>query len=201
MLRRRDPNEVRQKGAVLVELTLIVPVLVTIVLGMFEIGMAWGASQTVVQASRSGARTVSQLGQYGYADQEALRAVLSSFGNDVNQVRRVSVYLYDDSQPDGVPTTCTDGSGNPASGTGCNSYGPADFVEVANASHFAASDTSCGSGASAAWCPTVRSDSQTTATLVGVEVEYAHTPVSGFFGLGDRIMTQRIVMKVEPKTS
>lgn len=194
MQRRRKSSE---RGAVLVELTLVVPILMTIVLGMFEIGMMWSSSQNVVQGSRSGARTVSQLGTNAYADQEALRAVLSTFGNEVDQVRRVSIYLYDDTEPDGVPATCD----TPPGGSGCNTYVPADFLEVTNATYFAQSDSLCGSGQSAAWCPTVRSDSQTTATLVGVEVEYAHQPVSGFFGVADRTITQRIVMKIEPRTS
>lgn len=190
----------RERGAVLVELTLIVPVLMTIVLGMFEIGMAWSASQSVVQASRSGARTVSQLGTYAYADQEALRAVLSTFGNEVDRVNRVSIYLYDDTQPDGVPASC--GTPEvPASGVGCNSYVQSDFVQVTNAAHFATSDTACGSGRSGAWCPTVRSDRQSDATLVGVEVEYRYSPVSGYFGADDWTLTQRIVMKVEPRAS
>ncbi len=171
----------------------------TLVLGMFEIGMAWSSSQSVVQASRSGARTVSQMGTYAYADQEALRAVLSTFGDDLDQVRRVSVYRYDAGQPDGVPATCDITGG----GAFCNSYGPTDFAQVGNASHFAVSDTSCGSRASGSWCPVggLRIDSQSNATLVGVEVEFAHKPVSGFFGSSDRILTQRIVMKIEPRTS
>lgn len=204
MIRRRK-NDKDERGAVLVELTLIVPILVTIVLGMFEIGMAWSASQTVVQGSRSGARTVSQLGTYAYSDQEALRAVLSTFGEDIDRVQRVSIYLYDDSAPNGVPTTCGT-SETPTSGSGCNSYTEAnfDFSRVADAaypSHFAVSDSSCGAGRSGAWCPAVRSASQSTATLVGVEVEFAHEPVSGFFGTSDRIITQRTVMKIEPRTS
>lgn len=198
MNRRRKRN--RERGAVLVELTMVVPILMTLVLGMFEVGMAWSASQSVVQASRSGARTVSQLGTYAYADQEALRAVLSTFGDDLDQVRRVSIYLYDDTQPNGVPLSCGT-SAAPSSGSGCNSYVASDFDDVTAANYFAVSDTSCGSAASAAWCPTVRSDSQSTATLIGVEVEFAHKPVSGFFGVSDRILTQRIVMKIEPRTS
>lgn len=201
MIRRRR-NGNHERGAVLVELTLVVPILVTIVLGMFEIGMAWSASQTVVQGSRSGARTVSQLGTYAYSDQEALRAVLSTFGEDIDRVQRVSIYLYDDTRPDGVPTSCGT-SAVPTSGAGCNSYIPLmnDFANVTDATHFAVSDTACGTGRSGAWCPTVRSDSQSTATLIGVEVEYAHEPVSGFFGSADRIITQRIVMKIEPRAS
>lgn len=196
--RRRGDGE---RGAVLVELTLVVPVLITIVLGMFEIGMAWSSSQTVVQGSRSGARTVSQLGTYAYSDQEALRAVLSTFGADVDRVRRVSIYEYDDTQPNGVPVACGT-SASPASAPGCNSYVQSDFLDVTDADHFAESDTSCGTGrASSAWCPASRSNRQSAATLIGVEVEYAHQPVSGFFGVSDRILTQRIVMKIEPRTS
>ncbi len=202
MIRRRKQEN--ERGAVLVELTLVVPILVTLVLGMFEIGMAWSSSQTVVQGSRSGARTVSQLGTYAYADQEALRAVLSTFGDDIDRVQRVSIYLYDDTMSDGVPASCGT-SAVPTSGSGCNSYTNApvtqDFTNVADPTHFAVSDTACGAGRSGAWCPAARDDSQSTATLVGVEVEYAHEPVSGFFGVSDRIITQRVVMKIEPRTS
>lgn len=198
MIRRR--RERRERGAVLVELTLVVPVLVTIILGMFEIGMAWSATQTVVQASRSGARTVSQMGTYGRADEEALRAVLSTFGDDIDRVQRVSIYEYDPAMPDGVHSDCGTPA-TPTSGPKCNTYLPADFGNLGDDTYFA-SDTGCASTQrSNPWCPTTRSDSQTTATLVGVEVEFAHERVSGFFGVGDQILTQRIVMKIEPRTS
>lgn len=197
-MRRR--KEDRQRGAVLVELTLVVPILMTLVLGMFEVGMAWSASQSVVQASRSGARTVSQMGTYGRADEEALRAVLATFGDDLAQVRRVAIYEYSATSANGVHPDCGT-SAVPTSGARCNTYLPDDFDELDDPTHFA-SDTGCSAGqASNPWCPTIRSDSQTTATLVGVEVEFAHTPVSGFFGVDDRILTQRIVMKIEPRTS
>lgn len=197
-MRRR--KEDRQRGAVLVELTLVVPILMTLVLGMFEVGMAWSASQSVVQASRSGARTVSQMGTYGRADEEALRSVLATFGDDLAQVRRVSIYEYSSTGPNGVHSDCGT-SEVPTSGARCNTYLPDDFDELGDPTYFA-SDTGCSSSqASNPWCPTIRSDSQSTATLVGVEVEFAHTPVSGFFGVEDRILTQRIVMKIEPRTS
>lgn len=198
MIRRRRQD--RERGAVLVELTLVVPILMTLVLGMFEIGMAWSASQSVVQASRSGARTVSQMGTYARADEEALRSVLATFGDNLDQVRRISIYEYSDTSPNGVHSDCGT-SASPTSGARCNTYLPADFGELGDPDYFA-SDTGCSSShVSNPWCPTLRSDSQTTATLVGVEVEFAHTPVSGFFGVQDRILTQRIVMKIEPRTT
>lgn len=196
MRRRRRHGDRSERGAVLVELTLIVPVLVTIVLGMFEIGMAWSASQNVVQASRSGARTVSQLGTYARSDEEALRAVLSTFGDDTGNVRRVTIYEFNTAAADGVPAGCENASVLNV----CNTYVTADFAMVGtNPAHFA-SETGCVSAqASFEFCPEGRrNNSQQNATLVGVEVEYAHAPVTGFFGVADRIITQRLVMRIEP---
>lgn len=197
-LRRKMAKRRQERGAVLVELTLVVPILVTLVLGMFEVGMAWGATQTVVQSARSGARTVSQLGDYAYSDQEGLRAVLSTFGDDVDRVERVTFYEYDASEPDGVPFGCRTSS----QAGFCNTYGTSDFLLVTNDAHFADSEASCGGEASAPWCPiSQRDNSQLNATLIGVEVEFRHARVSGFFGVGDMTLTQRTVMKIEPETT
>lgn len=191
-LRRTRTGEKKERGAVLVELTLVVPLLITIVLGMFEIGMAWSASQNVVQASRSGARTVSQLGTYPRADEEALRSVLSTFGDEPERVLRVTIYEYEDSTATGVPVVCSDA-------TNCNNYLATDLAQVGVDDTYFAEDDRCTTvQKSRPWCPTERDDTQRTATLIGVEVEYTHTPVTGFFGVGDRIITQRLVMRVEP---
>ena len=196
MMRRRRKAEGNERGAILIELTFIVPILVTIVLGMFEIGMAWSASQNVVQSSRSGARTVSQLGTYARSDEEALRAVLSTFGDDTSNVVRVTIYEHDETAPNGVPTACATSSIPNV----CNTYGPTDFDEVGTNPGYFASATGCsGSQASFEFCPATRRDnSQQNATLVGVEVAYSHEPVTGFFGVADRIITQRLVMRIEP---
>ena len=211
MGRRLVPRFVRrrrrgERGAVLVELAFVVPVLTVFILGMFEVGMMWSTSQSVVQASRSGGRTVSQLGQLATADQEALRAIVSTFGEDADQITRVVIYEYDESRPDGMPASCGT-SALPTSGPGCNSYDATAITNVAVESFFIGDGggDGCGSsgssGASSAWCPTVRNDSQTSATEIGVRVEFEYEMITGFFGGGTKQLTQVVVMRVEPKTS
>ena len=196
---RRTKQE-DERGAVIVELAMVVPILITLVLGMFEIGMAWSASQTVVQASRSGARTVSQLGTYGSADQQAVLAVISTFGDDVPAIQRIVV--FDASSGADLPGGC-DVAGAP---TGpCNIYRAADFALSGNPLHFDSNGdlAGCGaSGVSANWCPDgSRSASQTTATEVGVFVEFEAERVSGFFGSDPFTITRTTVMRVEPRDS
>lgn len=196
----QESNETEERGAVIVELAMVVPILITLVLGMFEIGMAWGASQTVVQASRSGARTVSQLGTYGGSDQQAVLAVISTFGDDVDDIQRIIV--FDASGGADLPSGC-DVAGAP---TGpCNIYRQADFALASTPAHFDSNgDTAgCGaSGASANWCPDgERSHNQLSATEVGVYVEFEAERVSGFFGSTPFTLTRTTVMRVEPRDS
>lgn len=194
----------RERGAVIVELAMVVPILMTLVLGMFEIGMAWGHSQTVVQASRSGARTVSQLGTFGGADQQALLAVISTFGDDVDDIQRV--IIFDASNGSDLPSGC-DVAGNmvPNPPTPmCNVYGADDFAQAHDPAFFDSNGTAsgCGStGASRLWCPdsSNRSDAQITATEVGVFVEFEAERASGLFGSSPFTISRTTVMRIEPR--
>jgi len=189
-----------EKGAVIVELAMVVPILLTLVLGMYEIGMAWNASQTVVQASRGGARTVSQLGTFGAADQQAVLATLATFQNDVGDVQRI--VIFDASNGADLPSGC-DVAGNPTGD--CNIYRAADFAAADDPTHFDTNGDSpgCGgAGASRFWCPDGdRSDSQTSATEIGVFVEFESERASGLFGSTPFTITRTTVMRVEPRES
>ncbi len=147
-MRRRNSDG--ERGAVIVELAMVVPILMTLVLGMFEVGTAWSASQTVVQASRSGARTVSQLGTFGAADQQAVLAVISTFGNDVDDIQRIIV--FDASGGQALPAGC-DVAGAPT-GT-CNIYRAADFALASDPLHFDSNGNSAGLPAKASQPPVV----------------------------------------------
>jgi len=195
---RRRPE--RERGAVIVELAMVVPILMTLVLGMYEIGMAWGASQTVVQASRSGARTVSQLGTYGAADQQAVLAVLATFENDVPDIQRI--IIFDSSGGPDLPAAC-DVSSTPT-GQNCNVYVAADFAAADDPLHFDENGNAsgCGTGASRNWCPDGdRNDSQLSATEVGVFVEFEAERASGLFGSTPFTISRNTVMRIEPRDS
>ena len=194
-LRRRRRTE---RGAVIVELAMVVPILFTLVLGMYEIGMAWSASQTVVQASRGGARTVSQLGTFGAADQQAVLATLATFENDVADIQRI--VIFDASGGSDLPAGC-DVAGVPTGN--CNIYRAVDFAAANDPTHFDSNGDSAGCGASGAsryWCPDGdRSDSQVSASEVGVFVEFEAERASGFFGSSPFTITRTTVMRVEPR--
>lgn len=195
---RSGAQSSEERGAVIVELAMIVPILLTLVLGMFEIGMAWSSSQTVVQASRSGARTVSQLGTFGAADQQAVLAVITTFQDDVADIQRIIV--FDASGGGDLPAAC-DVWVTPT-GQNCNVYTAGDFAVADDPDHFDenGAGAGCGTGASANWCPDGdRSDSQLTATEVGVFVQFEADRASGLFGSSPFDISRSTVMRIEPR--
>lgn len=193
-LRRRSNDE---RGAILVEFVLVIPLFMVLVLGIFEIGKAWESSQTVVQASRSGARTVSQLGTHSQADREALLAVASTFGADLGDIQRVVIFEADNNGDMPHPGCLNP---NPPSSAPCNSYGPTQIAALANDSAFADPDGSGCSGGdySDNWCPTDRDNNQRDATYVGVYVAFTEQYQTGFFGGGTYTLTETTVMRIEP---
>lgn len=94
----------RERGAALVELAMVVLPLMTIALGIIEVGGAWKDKSSAVQASRQGARVVTSSsvanpdnGIY-LGDQQALLAVLAGLPNGANSggaipvVRKVIIF-------------------------------------------------------------------------------------------------------------
>lgn len=94
----------RERGAALVELAMVVLPLMTIVLGIIEVGGAWKDKSAAVQASRQGARVVTSSsvanpdnGIY-LGDQQALLAVLAGLPSGVNSggaipvVRKIIIF-------------------------------------------------------------------------------------------------------------
>lgn len=194
---RLQPENEGERGAVIVELAMVLPLLMILVLGMFEIGTAWNDSQTVIQGSRSGARTVSQLGTYGASDQQAVLAVVSTFGSEVDAIERIIV--FDASGGPDLPAAC-DRPTSPA-GQDCNVYTALDFAAASDPLHFDSNGTNagCGTGASSNWCPDGdRSDNQLTATEVGVYVQFEAERATGLFGSSPFNLTRTTVMRIEP---
>lgn len=76
---RRDKN--RERGSVLVELTMVVLPLMLIVMGMVEVGGAWRDKATIIQASRQGARVgvTASFATTDTVDREMLRSILANF--------------------------------------------------------------------------------------------------------------------------
>ncbi len=190
-------GRVDERGAVIVEFAFMATILVTMVLGVFEIGSAWSDHQAITQSSRSGARVASQLGVRGEADRETLRAVEAGFSSIGGQINRVVIYA---AAVDGsMPTACETASGGYTGAADCNVYDASHVAQLNNAAQWG-SGTSCGP-ADGNWCSaTERSDTQQTATYVGVYVEYERPYLTGFFGGGTHTVTETTVMRIEPRS-
>lgn len=204
-LRSRDDQD-RERGAAIVEFAIVIPFLMIMVLGMVEIGTAWKANQQVVQAARSGARTVTQLGPTDIADQQALLAVTATFEDQADRI--LQVVIFDAPANGQVPPGCLDGIAAPSDP--CNIYDANDLLFVNSPTYFDAGydplnpatlTDGCGAaGASRNWCPSSRSSTQATATFVGVYVEFEQNYFTGFFGVDTYTITETTVMRIEPDT-
>ena len=184
-----------ERGAVLVEFALIASILVTLMLGVFEIGMAWSDHQVVTQASRSGARVGSQLGTAAEADAEVLRAVQAGLGTMGTDIGRIIVYEADANGD--MPAACRTASAGYSGAANCNVYNATSVANLGITSWWG-SGTTCGS-ADNNWCSAnERVDNQTTATYLGVYVEIQRQYLTGLFGGGFHTMTETTVMRIEP---
>jgi Flp pilus assembly protein TadG len=180
---------------VLVELALISTILVTLVLGVFEIGMAWSDHQEVTAASRSGARVGSQLGTSAQADNQILLSVQAGLGSLAPQVAKIVIFEADANG--NMPAACETAGAGYAGAAHCNVYGTTSLAALSTPNQWG-SGAACGP-LDGNWCSvTKRSNIQATATYLGVYVEINHKYLTGLFGGGTKKMTESTVMRLEP---
>lgn len=180
-----------QRGTVLVEAALIMPMLIMLAMGTIEFGLGWrdrvGVQTTVRAAARSGAT----LGSDPQADYNILQMLKSGLGADYTKASRIVIYKAAATNG-AVPAACLTGS----SQTGvCNVYVAADMAK-------ASTSFGCGSGTiDTAWCPTTRiSNISNTSGLdyLGVYIAFDHSLITGSFGTGVITIKDNVVMRVEP---
>ena len=186
MARRRDQDE----GAVLVETALVGIVLLTLLFGVIELGLAWQDDRSVSSATRAGARTGSNAGNDRLADYKILQTLrdgLARFSPD--QILAIVVY-EPATADDAVPPDCT--TGTPVSGT-CNVYTAADLTRPA--SDFGGTTRCTDTAPDRFWCPSDREVAPDV--YVGVWVKVRHEYLTGLFGSGVTI-THSAVVPAEP---
>ena len=178
--RGRDRRSRRERGAALVEFSLVSSLLVILGIGTYEMGMAWNDAQLVTQAARSGARVAAQLGSDNQADQRIVEAVDAALGDiDPGLVR---IVIFDAGAADGAMPASCQSAGHPGRNGQCSVY------ELAHLTSF-----SQGS-----WSPSSRADELTNADYVGVTIEVDRPLMTGFFGVAPLRMTDTAVMRIEP---
>lgn len=190
MIRRR--KEADERGAVLVELAIILPFMLLMVLGMVEAGMAWRDTISVTSAARQGARVTSHLGQDLNADREGLYAVQAVLGDLADDIELVIIY---NANGDGtVPSQCMDESRSTGS-VHCNRYTTAMLDDLSDDNKWG-----CQAGSyDRTWCPDDRDDKAETADHIGVYVQFRHGYTTGVFPGDDVLIGRHTVMRIEPE--
>ena len=175
---RRTP---RERGAALVEFTLVAVLLLTLGIGTYEMGMAWNDAQLITQAARSGARVAAQLGSDAQSDQRVVEAVDAALGDlDAGLVR---VVVYEAGAADGAMASNCETANHPGRTNRCSVYHLTHFTGFSQGS----------------WDPSTRNDELTNADYIGVTIEVDRPMMTGFFGFTTLRMTDTAVMRIEPR--
>jgi len=181
-LRRGD------RGAVAVEMAIVVPVLVLLAFGMLEFGLAFTNKLAMSHAVNQATRHATVLGTDDYADIEILDALDAGLSGNVGAIVHVLIFkanasgtplVWDRYLPDADGVPCDwDPCPDPAI-VGSVVYGnPADYPPCIR-------DT--------AFDPTDGLDT------IGVQVEYTHTWVTGVLGFSQSIWHEATEARIEPK--
>ncbi len=183
----------RERGAVLVEFAMVALIMVTMLAGTFDFGMAWRASLGVTEAARAGARVGSSLSNDISADQSLMTSAQSAMASAglLEKVTRVVIYKSD--QPNGkIPVGCKT---NTLSNL-CNVFTGTQFRNLGTTPAINAKGCLTGSQ-SQKWCPTDRVKTQISAEYIGVWVEIEYQYEFRLLGTSRKI-ERYAVMRLEP---
>ncbi len=180
MRRRRD------RGASLVEVGLILPVLIMLAIGLSEVGFLVVDYLTVSNAAREGARTGAAAADFDHlgvdADDLILEAVEEAACNlKFGTLEKVRIFK-------------ADALGDPIIGF-INEYSPLGGLNCSSPLNALACDNGCP------WAPSSRDRVPDGGIdVLGVEVTFAHTNVTGLFPFLNTDWTETAVMQLEPDT-
>lgn len=187
-----------ERGAVVVEFALLLPVVALMAYGIVEFGLAWQDRLTVQTGVRSGARVAAAAANDAAADQTTLLS-LGAAASDLGRDRIEWVLIYKSATGDGaVPATCLTPVPHSVSGT-CNAYSGSQVRGVVDGTAPAAW-FGCGVGSlDVSWCPASRQAIQALgADYLGVWMRATHPMITGLFG-SSLTVQDRAVMRLEPK--
>ncbi len=203
---RRVPRR-DERGAVLVELAFVAPILLTLSLGAFDLGMGWRADITISNATRAAARVTSSLGVTDTADYAGLVALGAALGTTpTSEVERIVVFKASSSSAT-VPSNCLSASVLAAGGSAadnCNVYSSTELAyALAHPNTPPAGYTGAcpGSRRDRFWCAPARANTQlvggTGLDYVGVQIRVNHATATRLF-TPTIMLIDTAVMRIEP---
>ena len=183
----------------MVEAVIVFPLLLLLMMGCLEFGMAWRDSTTVSTALRSSARTVASQGNDGSADYYALQALKAGLsGIPAGAIGRIVIYNATTNNTVDPACLSVTAPGGQSGSRACNVYTAGSF-SLASTSFSSAATGSCPATAvDRYFCPLTRSVVQATGTdYVGVYIQVRHDFVTQLFGASLTI-TDKLIVRLEP---
>ncbi len=187
MIRRLFKKD-KEKGASLIEASILLPMLILLAVGLSEVGFLVIDYLTVSNAAREGARTGAAAADYddpitGFdADDLILESVEEAACNlKFGELLEVSIFK-------------ADGNGDPVTGS-VNIYEPA---VGGLACGVPANGLVCVNGCP--WTPSSRDRIPPVFDVLGVEVVFEHSDVTGFFPFPTITWRETAIMQIEPDT-
>ena len=178
------------RGASLVEVGLVLPLLIMLAIGLSEIGFFVIDYITVTNAARSGARTGSAAADSPTADSVILDVVEEAVCN-LRFSNVESVTIFKASSDGSVPTPPSNDANvwvnnGPLSSLACN---------VAGAHGFSMGTNCCN------WASITRNRVPPNFDTIGIQIEFSHSSVTGLFPFPVVNWTETAVMQIEPDTT
>jgi hypothetical protein len=180
----------KDKGATLIEASILIPLLLTLAIGLSEIGFLVIDYMTVSNAAREGARTGAAAANYDEGGEDADDLILESVEQAAcnlkyGQLVSVSIFQADmNGEPTGMTNTfvpepgglkCEAGTGN---GLICDPDGVCPGP----------------------WKPEDRERDPGALDVLGVTVVFSHEDVTGLFPIVRRSWSETAIMQIEPDT-
>ena len=200
--RRRRPRTGwrSQRGAVLAEAAIVLPVVLTLLLGVMEFGFIWKDDLAIANGVHTAVRIGAADGSAQYADYDILQQIKS--GTSALPSNAVQgVIVWEANTLTTVPAACTaliggasTGIANAGTSVYCNYYSGTDVAGLTQASF----TNSCATGPDHWWCPSSRLHHLADPPdLVGVYIKIKHNYVTGILGSW-RYLSDQAIMRIEP---
>ncbi len=180
----------RDRGAVLVEAALAIPLLLVVIFGAVEAGMAWDARSSTTSGVRTGLLRAASLGDKPETDLRILQSVIGEIGaDDAGDIEWIVVFDATDPDYDGTIADCAAAIAGGGIADTCNTYSPSQIQDVVS-STLTMSDFDSGLNGSdtgytcettsvdANWCAGKRRVDDND-VLVGVALSFDHDWFTG----------------------
>jgi len=180
----------REDGATLVEMAFVLPVLVLLIFGSLEFGLAFKERLTIASAAASAGRTGATMGTELDADIRILEALEVGLYNQVDIGVIISVEIFKADPITGINTGPSnlylfDGTDPTCKWIPCPDPSHGSFAGFAGGWDPASRDTELDPGGGGL-------------DVLGVEVTYRHKPVTNILPYLERDFTERALVRLEP---